>query len=115
MRLCVHAPQDIANLVYLIQAGQEALQLTAAVCVRAPQDIANLVQMSQVGQEALRLTAARVSCALAYHAVMMATAAGEEGAVKLLARLDVELMKVSGRGAGGPGTEGERDRARLWR
>ncbi|KAF5826443.1 hypothetical protein DUNSADRAFT_3069 [Dunaliella salina] len=50
--------------------------------------------MSQTGQEALRLTAARVSSAVAYYAIMMATAAREEGSVKFFARLDVELMKA---------------------
>eukprot|EP00967_Tisochrysis_lutea_P102030 scaffold153375_cov19-Tisochrysis_lutea.AAC.1 len=50
--------------------------------------------MSQTGQEALRMTAARVSSAVAYNAIMMATTAREEGSVKFFARLDVELMKV---------------------
>jgi len=54
------------------------------------------VQLSQTGQEGLRLTAARVSSAVAYYASLMATTAGEEGAVEFFARLDVELMKVGG-------------------
>lgn len=53
-----------------------------------------MVQMSQTGQEGLRLTTARVSNAVAYNACMMASSAGEEGALKFFARMDVDIMKV---------------------
>jgi hypothetical protein len=52
------------------------------------------VQTSQEGQEELRLTSARVSAAVTYTAVGMATVVREEGSAKFLARLDVELLKA---------------------